>query len=122
MPSIASEHAGEAADTLRSAAQIEDPYLRANAIWEAMLRVRSAADHLRGRAASLCTDIARYLEEGCEVAGEPLAADTLRGYAETLEGLSQTPATGKSGPQTQSSFSARSTSQEERNHDRHTHL
>lgn len=87
MMSIAAEHAGEAADTLRRAALIDDPYLRADAIWEAVVRVHSAADHLRGRVATRCADIARYLEEGCDGTAEPPASDTLRGYARTLDGM-----------------------------------
>lgn len=85
MTAIAREHAAEAADTLRAAARIDDPYMRADAIWEAVLRVRSAADHLRGRAASRCTDIGRYLEEGCEGTAEPPSGDVLRNYARTLD-------------------------------------
>jgi hypothetical protein len=85
MLTIATEHAGEAADTLRRAALLDDPYLRADAIWEAVLRVESAAQHLRGRAASRCTEIARHLEEGCEKGAEPPVGDTLREYANTLE-------------------------------------
>ncbi len=85
MLTIATEHAGEAADTLRRAALLDDPYRRADAIWEAVLRVESAAQHLRGRAASRCTDIARRLEEGCEKGAEPPVGDTLRKYANTLE-------------------------------------
>jgi hypothetical protein len=85
MLTIAAEHAVEAADTLRRAALIDDPYLRADAIWEAVLRVESAAHHLRGRAASRCTDIARHLDEGCEKGAEPPVGDTLREYANTLE-------------------------------------
>ncbi len=37
--------------------------------------------------ASLCADIARHVEEGCEVAGEHSTGETLRGYAETLDRL-----------------------------------
>jgi hypothetical protein len=85
--SIASEHAAEAADTLRRAASIADPYLRADAICEALLRVRSAADRLRGRAAASCEDIAHYLEEGCEGQDEPPGGDTLTAYARTLDGI-----------------------------------
>jgi len=61
--SLPAEHAGEAADTLRRAALVDDPYLRADAIWEALIRVHCAADHLRGQLAARCGDIARYLEE-----------------------------------------------------------
>ncbi len=83
--SLAGEHAGEAADTLRAAASIADPYLRADAIWEALTLVHSAADHLCGRAGAVCGDIARRLEEGCEGSAEPPAGDTLRVYAHTLD-------------------------------------
>jgi hypothetical protein len=84
---IATEHAGEAADTLRRAALLDDPYLRADAVWEAVLRLESAAHHLRGHGAKICTDIARHLEEGCEKDVEAPAGDTLRGYADKLEGI-----------------------------------
>jgi hypothetical protein len=85
--SLATEHANEAADTLRAAALIDDPYLRADAIWEALEKVHSTADRLHGRSAAACGDIARYLEEGCDGTAEPPAGDTLRGYARTLDAI-----------------------------------
>lgn len=80
---VATEHLGEAADTLRQAALIGDPYLRADAIWEALERVRAAADHLRGRAASACGEITRLLEESCDGSAEPPVGEVLIGYART---------------------------------------
>ena len=85
--SIATEHTGEAADTLRAAAEVSDPYKRADAIWEAVERVRCAADRLRGREAAACEDIARYLEEGCEGRDEVPGREALRGYARTLDAI-----------------------------------
>jgi hypothetical protein len=87
MRAVAREHAGEAADTLRAAAGIDDPYLRADAIWEALERVRCAAEHLFECAADAnrCNEIAHRLEEGCEGNREPLGAEELRGYARTLD-------------------------------------
>ncbi|HEY2333627.1 MAG TPA: hypothetical protein VGH58_01295 [Solirubrobacterales bacterium] len=85
--SIAAEHVGEAADTLRAAALIADPYLRADAIWEAMKRINSAAPYLGGREAACCAEIARRLEEGCEGSVEPPLGDSLRSYACTLDGI-----------------------------------
>lgn len=85
MTDIAREHAAEAADTLRAAALIDDPYLRDDAIWEAALRVRSAADHLRGRPATRCADISSQLEEGCEGTAEPPGGNVLLSHARTLE-------------------------------------
>lgn len=66
---------------------IADPYKRADAIWEALQRVRCAADRLRGRRADVCNDIARYLEGGCEGRDEPPGGETLEGYARTLDGI-----------------------------------
>jgi hypothetical protein len=85
--SIAAEHVGEAADTLRAAALIADPYLRADAIWEAVERINSAAQHLGGREAACCAEIARRLEEGCDGSAEPPLGDSLRSYACTLDGI-----------------------------------
>ena len=85
--SIAAEHMGEAADTLRAAALIADPYLRADAIWEAVERINSAAPHLGGREAACCAEIARRLEEGCDGSAEPPLGDSLRSYACALDGI-----------------------------------
>jgi hypothetical protein len=85
--SIAAKHAGEAADTLRAAASIADPYLRADAIWEAVERINGAAPHLGGREAARCAEIARRLEEGCEGSAEPPLGTSLRSYAHTLDGI-----------------------------------
>jgi hypothetical protein len=85
--SIASEHAGEAADTLRAAAGIADPYLRADAIWEALMRIDAAAEHLRGPAAARCGEIARGLEEGCEATMEPPRGEELLAHARVLEAI-----------------------------------
>ena len=85
--SIAAEHMGEAADTLRAAALISDPYLRADAIWEAVERINSAAPRLGAREAACCAEIARRLEEGCDGSAEPPLGDSLRSYACTLDGI-----------------------------------
>jgi hypothetical protein len=85
--SIAAEHVGEAADTLRAAASIADPYLCADAIWEAVERINSAAQHLGGREAVCCAEIARRLEEGCDGSAEPPLGDSLRSYACALDGI-----------------------------------
>lgn len=87
MSAIATEHAGEAADTLRAAAEIGDPYLRADAIWEAAVRVQSAAAHLGGRAALRCSSIARGLEDSCEADGVALTPDALTALADQLDSL-----------------------------------
>lgn len=84
---IATEHAGEAADTLRHAAGITDPYLRADAIWEAAVRVQSAAARLAGRAAERCSSIARGLEDSCEADGAALTADALTVLADELDSI-----------------------------------
>jgi hypothetical protein len=85
--SIASEHTGEAADTLRAAVGIADPYLRADAIWEALLRIDAAAEHLRGHAASRCAEIARRLEAGCEGVEEPPRGEELLAHVSALEAI-----------------------------------
>jgi hypothetical protein len=85
--SVAAEHVGEAADTLRAAALIADPYLRADAIWEAVERINGAAQRLGGREAACCAEIARRLEEGCDGSAEPPLGDSLRPYACTLDGI-----------------------------------
>jgi hypothetical protein len=85
--SIAAEHLGEAADTLRRALLIGDPYMRADAIWEALARIRSAGDRLCGAAACACLDVVRHLEEGCDGSAEPPEGATLIGYARILDGL-----------------------------------
>lgn len=85
--SIARAHASAAATTLRHAAPISDPYKRADVIWGAVERIESAADRLHGRKATVCADIARYLQEGCEAGAEPPAAPTLIGYARVLDGI-----------------------------------
>jgi hypothetical protein len=84
---VAVEHAGEGADTLRRAILIEDPYMQADAVWEAALRARSAAEHLSGGAADRCIEIACQLEEGCEAAGQVLSADALRACADSLDAI-----------------------------------
>jgi hypothetical protein len=85
--SIASEHAGEAADTLRVAAGIADPYLRADAIWEALLRIDAAAEHLCGYAATRCAEIARGLEAGCKANEEPPRGEQLLAHVRVLEAI-----------------------------------
>ncbi len=87
MSAIAAEHAGEAADTLRRAADIADPYLRADAIWEAAVRVQSAAVRLAGKAAERCSSIARGLEDSCEADGTALTPDALTALADQLDSL-----------------------------------
>lgn len=84
---VAIEHAAEGADTLRRAILIEDPYMQADAVWEAALRARSAAGHLAGGAAARCIEIASQLEEGCEADGLVLSADVLRACAESLDAI-----------------------------------
>lgn len=85
--SLAAEHLGEAADTLCRAALIGDPYMRADAIWEAPAHVQSAAARLCGREARACLDIVGCLERGCDGSAEPPEGATLVGYARTLDGL-----------------------------------
>jgi hypothetical protein len=84
---VAVEHAGEGADTLRRAILIEDPYLQADAVWEAALRARSAAEHLAGAAADRCIEIARQLEKGCEADGQVLPVGALRACADSLDAI-----------------------------------
>ena len=86
--SLADEHLGEAADGLRAAAMIADPYMRADAIWEAALRVESGGAHLQGRAAAVCDEIVRRLVDSCDGSDEPPAGAILIGYARTLDGIS----------------------------------
>ncbi len=85
--SIGGEHASEAAEMLRAAASISDPYLRADTIWEAVQRVRAPAGCQCGRDAAAHHDITRRLEEGCEGATEPPVGDPLRGYARALDAI-----------------------------------
>lgn len=85
--SIAAAHANGAADRLRIAIPIADPYLREEAIWEAAERVRLAAHRLWGSRAEVCEEIAGRLEEGCEAGREPPPARILYGYARRLERL-----------------------------------
>jgi hypothetical protein len=85
--SIAAEHMGEAADRLRAAALIADPYLRADAIWEAVERINDAVEYLGAREAACCAEIARRLEEACDGSAEPPPGASLRSYACTLDGI-----------------------------------
>ncbi len=87
MRSAAAEHICEAADTLRHAATIADPYRRADAIWEAVVRLRSASGGLGGLAAERCEEIAHRLEEGCEADAELPDGDALKNYACRLTDL-----------------------------------
>jgi hypothetical protein len=64
--STASEHAGETGGALRAAAEIADPYLRADADLGAAAANRRCADRLLGCKAARCAEIARRLEAGCE--------------------------------------------------------
>lgn len=84
MTGAAAEHTGEAADVLRYAATIADPYQRADVIWEAVLRLRCASECLDGLGADRHSEIARRLEEGCEADGDLPGADALRRYARRL--------------------------------------
>jgi hypothetical protein len=84
---IASEHAGEAASALRAAAEVAAPYMRADAIWEALLRIDAAVDHLCGHAAERCAGIARRLEAGCEGTEEPPCGEALLADARVLEAI-----------------------------------
>jgi hypothetical protein len=89
--SIATEHAAEAADTLRAAAGIADPYKRADAIWEAVERINAAAERLGGRPAAGCAELARRLEEGCEAGREPPGAEELQRRARALDRIASIP-------------------------------
>jgi hypothetical protein len=81
------QYAANGADALRRAAGLEDPYLRADAVWEAVLYVRKAEDRLDGQAAAQCADVGRYLEEACEVSGRPVSSDVLTAYVEALDAI-----------------------------------
>lgn len=87
MTSAAAEHTAEAAADLRHAATIADPYQRADAIWAAVLRLRSGSELLGAPAAEGCDEIRRRLEEGCEAGGELPGADALKHYARRLTDL-----------------------------------
>ncbi len=84
MTSTAVDHMEEAADTLRQAARIADPYQRADVIWEAVLHLRSASACFGDRVAQHCDEIARNLEEGCEANGTLPDAEALKHYARCL--------------------------------------
>jgi TPR repeat protein len=84
---IAAAHASEAAATLRAAAASRDPDLQAEAIKEALVRIWAASEYFWGRPAERCAHIARCLEEGRGVAGDPAAATGLQRYAAALEDL-----------------------------------
>jgi hypothetical protein len=86
MTGTAADHTGEAANTLRLAATIADPYQRADAIWEAVLRLRRASGCLGGLAARRCGEISRHLEEGCEASGTLPDAEAPKHYARCLAG------------------------------------
>lgn len=83
--SLAAEHAAEAADTLRTASRIADPYKRADVIWEAVEGINAAAGRLRGRSAARSAELAHLLEESCEAGGEQPGEAELDGYAEALD-------------------------------------
>lgn len=87
MSEVAREHAAEAADTLRVAAGIADPYRRADAIWEAVERVNAATVRLCGRAAARSAEIARALEEGCEAGRRLPGGEELERCAGSLDRL-----------------------------------
>jgi hypothetical protein len=89
--SIAAEHVAEAADALRAAAGIADPYKRADAIWGAVERINAAAERLGGRPAACCAGLARRLEEGCEAGREPPNAEELQRHASDLDRIASDP-------------------------------
>jgi hypothetical protein len=85
---IAAEHAAGAADTLRAAADVGDPYLRGDAIWEAVERLRRAVLHLghcRGRSYRFFERFVGTLEEGCDGSAEPPADTALMALAQELD-------------------------------------
>jgi hypothetical protein len=82
---IAAEHLGEGIETLRLAAAIPDPYKRADAIWEAIVRIRSAGEYLWGPKAVTCEALADALEAGCNGRSEPPAGAELLSRAAELE-------------------------------------
>lgn len=95
--SIAVEHAAEAADTLRAATRIADPYIRADAIWEAVERINAATERLRGRPAARCAELARRLEEGCQAGHEPPGAEELQRCARALDRIASNPIAARPG-------------------------
>ncbi len=85
---IATEHAAEAADTLRAAADVGDPYLRGDAIWEAVERLKRTVLHLghcRGRPSRFFLDLLGTLEGGCDGSDEPPAGPALKALAQELD-------------------------------------
>jgi len=89
--SIAAEHAAEAADALRAAAGIADPYIRADAIWGEVERINAAAGRLGGRPAARCAELARRLEEGCEAGREAPGDEELQRCAGALDRIASNP-------------------------------
>jgi hypothetical protein len=87
MISIAAEHLREGADTLHRAILTADPYARADAVWEAAVRARCAAEHLYGCAAARCERIAALLEKCCEADRPAPSDDFLENNAECLEAI-----------------------------------
>jgi hypothetical protein len=85
---IATEHAAEAADTLRAAAEVGGPYLRGDVIWEAVERLRRAVLHLghcRGRRSRFFVELVGALEDGCDGSAEPPAGAALMALAQGLD-------------------------------------
>jgi hypothetical protein len=85
---IATDHAAEAADTLRIAAGVDDPYLRGDAIWEAVERLRRTVLHLghcRDRRSGFFADLVEKLEEGCDGSAEPPAGPALSALAHEVD-------------------------------------
>ncbi len=83
----ATDHASEAAASLRIAAQIADPYRCGDAIWEAVEWLRRAELHLsrsRGRWPGLSAAVDQ-LERICESSGEPPEPAILQSLAQQLE-------------------------------------
>lgn len=87
---IAAEHAGEAADMLRTAVAIEDPYRRADVVWEALERVRCAAGHLPAAHSSVCTAVIARLDDGGDGSAEPIPDNALEECAHALDDMAQT--------------------------------
>jgi hypothetical protein len=80
------EDLSDAAMGLNRAAAIEDPYMRADAIWEAVQCLTACT----GPLASSAERIARRLEHGCDRSRLPPAGRELQRQARLLEGQVKT--------------------------------
>lgn len=81
-PADAAEAVAEAALIIRTASSIEDPYLRADRVWDAVERVRESFAHARTRA---CEELAFALEESCGGSEPPPTPEGLLRHARALE-------------------------------------